>query len=104
MGLVLGLRMMRALTPRSPKETQGERALFPTEDRRRGHLPVIARVNVSKCLAVSIAINLKSALDSFSGPWWWEASHHMMMRGRRAAGRRVVEREGSMRGRSHCGA
>ena len=26
--LVLGLRMMRALTPRSPKETQGERALF----------------------------------------------------------------------------
>ena len=31
----------RALTPRSPKETQGERALFPTEDRRRDHFPVL---------------------------------------------------------------
>src|SRR6478672_5215415 len=49
--LVLGLRMMRALTPRSPKETQGERALFPTEDRRRDHFPVLCCMRAERHLA-----------------------------------------------------
>src|SRR6478672_12197935 len=49
--LVLDLRMMRALTSRSPKETQGERALFPTEDRRRDHFPVLCCMRAERHLA-----------------------------------------------------
>ena len=41
----------RALTPRSPKETQGERALFPTEDRRRDHFPVLCCMRAERHLA-----------------------------------------------------
>src|SRR4029077_7759216 len=41
----------RALTPRSPKETQGERALFPTEDQRRDHFPVLCCMRAERHLA-----------------------------------------------------
>jgi hypothetical protein len=36
---------------RSPKETQGERALFPTEDRRRDHFPVLCCMRAERHLA-----------------------------------------------------